>query len=86
MLEAVMSPFSKISWGWRRWCILCLFAFMPGAPAQVTVTIGQNFTGSDNSQTYITPADGNGAVGLNYYVEFINGSFAVYDKSDGWAW
>ena len=26
-----------------------------GARAQVTVTIGQNFTGSDNSQTYITP-------------------------------
>jgi hypothetical protein len=53
------------------------------APAQVAVQIGQNFPGSDNSQTYITPADGNGAVGPDYFVEFINGSFAVYDKSDG---
>ncbi len=52
-------------------------------PAQVTVQIGQNFPGSDNSQTYITPADANGAVGPNYFVEFINGSFAVYNKSDG---
>jgi hypothetical protein len=49
----------------------------------VSVQIGQNFVGSDNSQTYITPADANGAVGLNYYVEFINGAFAVYNKSDG---
>ncbi|MGH7993416.1 MAG: hypothetical protein ACREDQ_07865 [Limisphaerales bacterium] len=51
--------------------------------AQVTVQIGQNFTGSDNSQTLITPADANGAVGPNYFVEFINGSFTVYNKSDG---
>ncbi|HLZ54501.1 MAG TPA: hypothetical protein VKS19_08500, partial [Verrucomicrobiae bacterium] len=51
--------------------------------AQVSVQIGQNFPGSDNSQTYITPADANGAVGPNYFVEFINGSFAVYNKSDG---
>lgn len=54
-----------------------------GLPAQVAVQIGQNFAGSDNSQTYITPADANGAVGLDYFVEFINGSFAVYNKSDG---
>jgi hypothetical protein len=53
------------------------------ASAQVAVQIGQNFAGSDNSRTYITPADGNGAIGTNYFVEFINGSFAVYDKSDG---
>ncbi len=49
----------------------------------MSVQIGQNFVGSDNSQTYITPADGNGAIGLNYFVEFINSSFAVYNKSDG---
>jgi hypothetical protein len=83
MLEARMNPFSRISCGWRGFPILCLFGFLMGARAQVTVTIGQNFTGSDNSQTLITPADGNGAVGSNYFVEFINGSFAVYDKSDG---
>jgi hypothetical protein len=62
---------------------LCLFLCTINGRAQVTVQIGQNFVGSDNSQTYITPADANGTVGLNYYVEFINGSFAVYNKSDG---
>jgi len=53
------------------------------ARAQVNVQIGQNFAGSDNSQTYITPADGNGAVGPKYFVEFINGAFAVYYKTNG---
>jgi hypothetical protein len=53
------------------------------APAQVIVQIGQNFTGSDNSQTYLTPADGNGAVGPRHFVEFINGAFAVYNKTNG---
>lgn len=52
-------------------------------PAQVSVQIGSNFAGSDNSQTYGTPADGNGAVGLDYYVEFINTTFAVYNKTNG---
>jgi hypothetical protein len=68
---------------WTGAFISCLFLSMAGGYAQVTVRLGQNFTGSDNSQTYITPADANGAVGLNYFVEFINGSFAVYNKSDG---
>lgn len=53
------------------------------AHAQVTIQIGQNFPGSDNSQTRFTPADANGAVGVNDFVEFVNGSFAVYNKSDG---
>ncbi len=78
-----MNLFRRNSRWWQCSSVLALFCFAPGAPAQVAVQIGQNFTGSDNSQTYITPADGNGAVGLNYFVEFINGSFTVYDKSDG---
>lgn len=53
------------------------------AHGQVIVQIGQNFAGSDNSQTEITPADGNGAVGPNNYVEFINGAFTVYNKTTG---
>ena len=53
------------------------------AHAQVIVQIGQNFTGSDNSQSNITPADGDGAVGPKYFVEFINGAFAVYNKTNG---
>src|ERR1039457_4781487 len=53
------------------------------AHAQVIVQIGQNFTGSDNSQSNITPADGDGAVGPKHFVEFINGAFAVYNKTNG---
>jgi hypothetical protein len=53
------------------------------ARAQVVVGIGQNFAGSDNSQTHITPADGNGAIGPVSFVEFINGAFAVYNKTNG---
>jgi hypothetical protein len=64
-----------------------LFAFgltlAAAASAQVMVQIGQNFTGSDNSQNNITPADGNGAVGPDHFVEFINGAFAVYNKTNG---
>lgn len=63
--------------------ILFIFLSLAAGNAQVSVQIGQDFPGSDNSQTYITPADANGAVGQNYFVEFINGSFAVYNKSDG---
>ncbi|HEY5041631.1 MAG TPA: hypothetical protein VIK53_06465 [Verrucomicrobiae bacterium] len=53
------------------------------ARAQMIVQVGQNFVGSNNSQTRITPADGNGAVGPRYFVEFINGAFAVYNKTNG---
>ena len=69
--------------------MFCLLLAGVCGRAQVTVQIGQNFPGTDNSSLIspdglpITPADGNGAVGLNYFVEFINGSFTVYDKADG---
>jgi hypothetical protein len=60
------------------------------AQGQVNVKIGSNFPGVDNSNLIspftglpTTPADGNGAVGVNYFVEFVNGSFTVYNKSDG---
>ena len=53
------------------------------ARAQVSVQLGQKFAGSDNSQTYLTPADGNGAIGPKYFVEFINGAFAIYNKTNG---
>ena len=65
--------------------LLIVLGLMLSAAAhgQVTVQIGQNFAGSDNFQTYITPADGNGAIGPKYFVEFINGAFAVYNKTNG---
>jgi len=39
-----------------------------------------NFEGMDNVGGWV-PADPNGDVGLNYYVQTINTSFAVFDKS-----
>jgi hypothetical protein len=51
--------------------------------AAVQIQIGQNFNGSDNSATLNTPADSNGAIGPQHFVEFINGAFAVYNKTNG---
>ncbi len=47
-------------------------------------TIGQNFTASTfgvNSGFF--PPNADGAVGADYFVELINGAYAVYRKSDG---
>jgi hypothetical protein len=63
---------------------LVLFFFSHSTPAAVTVTLGRNFTGSSyeaNSQSI--PADANGVVGPNHFMEFINGTVAVYNKSAG---
>ncbi len=51
--------------------------------ASLQIQIGQNFSGSDNSATRITPADSNGAIGPEHFVEFINGEFAIYFKTNG---
>ena len=64
-------------------CLL-LFATPPAAKAAVTVTLGKNFLGSTygvNSQS--VPPDGNGAVGPSHFMEFINGTVAVYSKVTG---
>jgi len=39
-----------------------------------------NFEGMDNVQGWV-PADPNGDIGLDYYIQTINNSFAIYDKS-----
>ncbi len=52
--------------------------------AQPAVQIGLNFHGSayeTNSQAL--PPDGNGAIGPNHFMEFINGTVAVYNKTTG---
>src|SRR5947209_18214959 len=62
---------------------LCSALRCAAAPVP-TMSIGQNFTSSTffvNSQA--TPADANGAIGPRHFVEFINGSFAVYNKTNG---
>jgi hypothetical protein len=52
--------------------------------ADVVLQIGQNFTGSTyglDSTTF--PADADGAVGPDHFVEFSNGRFSVYEKATG---
>ena len=53
--------------------------------AQVpSLTIGQNFLASTYNVDVISlPPDANGVVGPNHFVEFINGSYAVYNKTTG---
>jgi len=47
-------------------------------------TLGINFDGSSlNIDSTFRPPDTEGAVGLDHYVELINGRFSVYDKSSG---
>jgi hypothetical protein len=69
--------------------LLCFF-FPPHVYAQVAVTIGTNFTSStyDNGtgnggNSSAIPPDANGTVGPAHFVEFINGSFTIYDKVTG---
>src|SRR6266702_6083056 len=63
--------------------VLPLGAVRASAPLP-SITIGQNFTGSsDTSNPLDTPPDCNGAVGTRYFVEFVNGFFAVYNKTNG---
>ena len=58
--------------------------FLVEGQAQVVVQIGQNFTGSTYGvNTQALPADANGAVGPRHFVEFINGTVAVYLKTNG---
>ena len=46
--------------------------------------IGLNFQGSKfGTDALGSPADGNGAIGPNHFVEFINGRFSVYSKTTG---
>src|SRR4051794_19948372 len=65
--------------------LIALFpCFSPQAAPVPTVTIGQNFL----STTYglsnpSIPPDANGAVGPVHFVEFINGSFTPYYKTNG---
>lgn len=59
-------------------------AIAPLSFATPTLNIGLNFLGSSyetNSQAL--PPDANGAIGPQHFVELINGSFAVYDKTTG---
>ena len=52
--------------------------------AQVAVKLGQNFIGSTYGvNSSALPPDPNGNIGPKHFVEFINGTFAVYNKTNG---
>jgi hypothetical protein len=52
--------------------------------AQAQFLIGSNFIGSTkNVDSGFIPPDTDGAVGVNHFVEMINGRYSVYRKSDG---
>jgi hypothetical protein len=54
------------------------------APGQVTVQIGLNFTGSVGGLiSQSLPPDPNGAIGPGYFMEFINGTVAFYNRTNG---
>ncbi|HEV3036941.1 MAG TPA: hypothetical protein VHA33_04055 [Candidatus Angelobacter sp.] len=57
------------------------------APAQLAPSSGISFDGLGNSSlgffVHAAPPDTNGAVGLTQYVQWVNSSFAVFDKSNG---
>ena len=63
--------------------VFCQLFLLPLSQASVQVQVGQNFRGSDNTFTGISPADSDGAIGPNHFVEFINGQFAIYNKTNG---
>jgi hypothetical protein len=78
-----MSPCPKKS---PPLAVVTFLLLFPNAPlqAQVTATIGQNFTGSVYElNTSSSPADSNGAIGPKHFMEFINGTVAVYNKTNG---
>ena len=58
--------------------LACLCA-ATAAFSQVVAKIGQNFTASPAGA--FDPADANGAIGPNHFVEFINGQFSVYTRT-----
>ena len=63
---------------------LLLFNIALQSRAQVTLQIGQNFTGSTygvNSQSL--PPDTDGEIGPRHYMEFINGTVSVYNRTNG---
>jgi hypothetical protein len=63
--------------------VLALWQVAAGA-APLPVAAGLNFTASTyNVDSTALPPDPNGAIGPNHFVEFINGTFTVFDKTDG---
>src|SRR5512132_1038197 len=63
---------------------LYCWSHLIGLGTAAQLQIGQNFIGSrSGTESEAVPADTMGAAGLEHFVEFINGRFAVYEKSTG---
>src|SRR5262249_45608042 len=45
--------------------------------------VGQNFTGGVGASIALQPPDTEGVGGIDHYVQFINGRFAIYNKGTG---
>ena len=59
-------------------------SFSVTAQPQVVVAIGHNFTASTfRVDSDSVPPDSDGAAGPDHFVEFINGRFSVFNKSNG---
>jgi len=77
------TTFTRIPWPGALFC-LGLMAGAGTAFGTLVVQIGQNFTGSTYGvNTLYRPADGDGAIGPDHFVELINGRFTVYAKTNG---
>ena len=59
-----------------------LFGLLAGGAVQAQ-TITANFAGLNLSNTFCgcQPPDTNGAIGINHFVEFINGGYAVFNRN-----
>lgn len=74
---------TKFSGSYLLMALLFLLAAVE-AHGQATVQIGLNFTGSSyllNSQAL--PPDPNGVIGPGRFMEFVNGTVAVYNRTNG---
>jgi hypothetical protein len=68
----------------RAIAILTGFLVALRLQAAVQVEIGQNFAASSlGVDSDAVPADTTGAVGPSHFVEFLNGRYAVFDKTNG---
>src|SRR5688572_27186507 len=68
----------------HRACALNALILAGAAQPVVAQIIGQNFTGSTRAQAGgAVPAHPNGAIGTDYFVEFVKNRWATYRKSDG---
>jgi hypothetical protein len=66
--------------------LTALFLAVTGINSQaaVTLSLGANFTGSTfGVNSSFLPPDANGAIGPGRFMEFINGTVAVYNKTNG---